>query len=396
VAERNRRAIAFAAFFAIVLTITVLCWLLVGVFVAGLLPGGWWTFWIAWAASIAPLGVIVRNMTSGGYPRAFVRVYAFRVFWYAQLLMLALAPIAAVVALVALPFGFGAQAGRYAVVTLAPLLVLFALWGYVGTRRLVVRELEFSPARMPRALDGLRIVQLSDLHVGPHTSRAHLARIAAATQAARPDIIAYTGDQVDDYPRDVEPLASALGHLSAPLGRFAIAGNHDVYAGWPDVERRLEAMGLTVLVNRAMPLERNGQHFWIAGTGDPAALQMPASDPNGHPARPDIAQTLRDVPAGAFCVVLAHNPALWPALAERGVPLTLSGHTHYGQFAIPSKNWSLASVFLELAMGVHERGNSILYINPGTNYWGIPLRVGALPEVTVVTLRSRDNGSARE
>ena len=86
--------------------------------------------------------------------------------------------------------------------------------------------------------------------------------------------------------------------------------------------------------------------------------------------------------------MLAHNPALWPALARGGVTLTLSGHTHHGQLSIPRLGWSLASPFLELAMGVHRAGDSLLYIHPGTNFWGIPFRIGALPEVAVLTLRA--------
>jgi predicted MPP superfamily phosphohydrolase len=86
-------------------------------------------------------------------------------------------------------------------------------------------------------------------------------------------------------------------------------------------------------------------------------------------------------------IALAHNPALWPQLADAGVELTLSGHTHWGQFAIPRLRWSLASVFLEHAMGAYARGNSLLYITPGTGVWGLPLRVGATCEVAFVTLR---------
>jgi hypothetical protein len=86
-------------------------------------------------------------------------------------------------------------------------------------------------------------------------------------------------------------------------------------------------------------------------------------------------------------IVLAHNPALWPSLAQRGARLTLSGHTHHGQLSIPSLGWSLASPFLEHAMGVHRDGDALLYIAPGTNFWGIPFRLGAYPEVTVLTLR---------
>jgi len=282
-----------------------------------------------------------------------------------------------------LPFGLGEETGRVVVLGFGAVMILLGLWGYVGSRRLVVKDVELSPRGMPAGLDGLRIVQLSDLHVGPHTPRSHLARIARATTEAQPHIIAYTGDQVDDYPHDVDDLGEAFGQLRAPLGTFAIAGNHDVYAGWSDVRKGLEALGMRPLVNEALKLTHNGVDFWLAGTGDPAGLQVPGSESAG----PDVARTLADVPAGAFTVVLAHNPALFKYLFPRGVGVVLSGHTHHGQFSIPSRNWSLASVFLEFAMGTYERNGSLLYVSPGANYWGIPFRIGSLPEVSVITLR---------
>lgn len=220
--------------------------------------------------------------------------------------------------------------------------------------------------------------------MGPHTSRRHLARIAEAVRNAGPELIVLTGDQVDDAAQDVEPLGRALGDLSAPLGVVAVAGNHDVYAGWAAVRRGMEDLGWRVLVNEAVPLEHGGACFWVAGIGDPAGNRGP-TDPDASVA-PDVNRTLAAVPEGAFTLALAHNPALWPALAGRGVPLTLSGHTHYGQVAVPQRGWSLASVFLEHAMGLYRQGKSVLYINPGTNFWGIPFRIGTLPEVTVVTL----------
>ena len=231
-------------------------------------------------------------------------------------------------------------------------------------------------------------MQISDLHVGPHTPRRYLAAVARAVRDARPDLIAITGDQVDDYARDGAHFAEAFAGLSAPLGVFAIPGNHDVYAGWSAVRAGLEAMGITVLVNDALQLARGEGRFWLAGTGDPAG--------RGGEAAPDLARTLAPVPEGAFTIVLAHNPALWPALARSGVHLTLSGHTHHGQLSIPRLGWSLASPFLEHAMGTHRLGESLLYVNPGTNYWGLPFRIGALPEVTVLTLgRGRDAGIER-
>ena len=239
-------------------------------------------------------------------------------------------------------------------------------------------------------------MQLSDLHIGPHLPAAKLERIVATVNGLSPDIIAVTGDLVDDHAEDTERYADALGALDAPLGVYVIAGNHDVYAGWNDVAQRLKKrLGSHVLVNQSRTVTRGGATLAIAGTGDPAAGNDAA---NGGV---DISATLEQVPAGVPVLALAHNPALWPALAKRGVSLTLSGHTHWGQLALPKIGWSMASPFLEHAMGGYEEGNSLLYINPGTGYWGLPFRLGAWSEITQVTLRTAsvariDVGPARD
>ena len=108
-------------------------------------------------------------------------------------------------------------------------------------------------------------------------------------------------------------------------------------------------MGVTVLVNESQPLTRGGERFWIAGTGDPAGTGRPRGA--GGEAGPDITRTLSRIPAGAFTIALAHNPHSGRSWQNAG-RLTLSGHTHYGQFSIPALGWSLASAFLDLAMGV--------------------------------------------
>jgi len=192
-----------------------------------------------------------------------------------------------------------------------------------------------------------------------------------------------TGDLVDDRPEDVTAYASALGELEAPLGVFMIPGNHDVYAGWDAVEHRLRRdVRARLLLNETHVIRRGAATLALAGTGDPAGGRRGQSR-----AAPDVEMTLAGVPNGATVVAFAHNPALWPALTARGVSLTLSGHTHWGQFALPRLGWSLASPFLQHAMGAYRERDSLLYISPGTGYWGIPFRLGALPEVTVVRLR---------
>jgi predicted MPP superfamily phosphohydrolase len=338
--------------------------------------------------------VLIRGFTRQRYRSAFTRLWILRPFWYAQLLLPLLAISGLVGTIGGLAFGVAGRTGRISMAVAATVLVTIGLWGYIGARRLVVRSLDLAFDALPAGLDGMRIVQLSDLHVGPHTSRRHLGRIAAAVRDARPDLIAITGDQVDDYAGDVDDFVAAFGALSAPHGVFAIAGNHDVYAGWDAVRRGLETSGFTVLVNDAVPLERNGARFWVAGTGDPAGGSWRRGSASG--VGPDIDRAIGRVKSDDFVIALAHNPVLWPALAKRGVDLTLSGHTHHGQFSIPSIGWSLASPFLEHAMGTHRDGGSVLYINPGTNYWGVPFRIGALPEVTVITLRRGTAAAGRE
>lgn len=360
-------------------------WLLLGLVLAPALPGGWLTLLLAAVVFAGVPLQFLRRALSGAYPSAAIRLLVFRPFWYVQLAVPLMATAGVIAFAAGAPFGVARRSGQIAELGVAGVIAVGALAGYAGSRRLRVAQLEARMADLPPGLEGMRIAQVSDLHVGPHTSHRYLQRVADAVEEAAPELIAITGDQVDDYALDIEHFARAFSTLSAPLGVFAIPGNHDVYAGWPQVRAGLETMGATVLVNDARLLARGGDRFWIAGTGDPAGIGRPHGA--GGEAAPDIARTLSRIPAGAFTLALAHNPALWPQLAERGVRLTLSGHTHYGQFSIPPLGWSLASAFLDLAMGAHRVGRSLLYISPGTNYWGLPIRIGALPEVTVVTLR---------
>lgn len=382
--RRSRRS--FGGVVRVLVVWTTGWWVLLGLVVHPWVPGGWITLAAATAiALLAPLGLFRRAMTGRLYPGALVRILVFRPFWYLQLLVPILATAGLLGALAGVAFGAPGPAGRYAVAVTAALMGLVGLAGWVGSRLLVTRRVEAVFPDLPPGLDGLTIAQLSDLHVGPHTSRRHLARVVAAIAKAAPDLVVFTGDQVDDYARDTEPFARAFAGLEAPLGVFAVAGNHDVYAGWPAVRRGLEAAGQRVLVNEAAELRRAGASLWLAGTGDPAARGFPGGA--GAVAAPDLDRTLAAVPEGAFVVVLAHNPVLWSALADRHVDLTLSGHTHHGQLSVPVLSWSLASVFLEHAMGAYQSGRSLLYINPGTNYWGLPFRIGALPEVTLIELK---------
>ena len=341
--------------------------------------------------STIPLVLYIRWRGWPFYPTAAFRLFVVRPILYANLML----PLVAAAALLGLIGGAlaGSPLGvaRVVAAAVAALIGVVLLAGYFGSKRLVVRHVDIDVPGLDPAFDNLRIVQLSDLHVGPHTSRRFLERVVASTKVLAPDLIAVTGDLIDDRAEDVAIYAKMLGALEAPLGVFMIPGNHDVYAGWDDVERRLRTAKLgTVLVNDTHIVHRGRAAIALVGTGDPAGGRRGTSR-----AAPDIERALARVPAHATVVAFAHNPALWPALASRGVTLTLSGHTHWGQLALPRLGWSMASPFLQYAMGAHLERDSMLYISPGTGYWGIPFRIGASHEVTLVTLRRADSAAAR-
>jgi predicted MPP superfamily phosphohydrolase len=333
--------------------------------------------------SMLPLMVFALFRGWPFYPGAAFRLLVVRPFWYTQLLLPLVSGAGLLGILLGAPFRSALLVGRsLAAVMLLAATVLLVL-GYLGTRRLVVRRVDADVPGLPAEFEGLRIVQLSDLHIGPHSNRRFLGRVVDAVRSLDPEIIAVTGDLVDDRAEDVAAYARALGSLAAPLGVYMIPGNHDVYAGWEEVEHSLRSARLgTVLVNEVELLHRGDATLALVGTGDPAGGPRGTSR-----AAPDVDTALAHVPEDATVIAFAHNPALWPSLAARGVALTLSGHTHWGQFALPKLGWSLASPFLEHAMGAHTERDSLLYISPGTGYWGIPFRLGASPEVTLVTLR---------
>ena len=359
------------------------CWLTIGVLANGLFPHAILVVVALAIYTTLPLLVFIRWRGWPFYPNAAFRLLVVRPFWYTQVMLPLIGVGAAAGVLVGAAFGFPLIGGRIAAAIVIAIVGSLLLAGYLGSKSLVVREVDASIPGLPVEFDGLSIAQVSDLHVGPHTSRRFLNRVVRAVRELTPDVIAVTGDLVDDRAEDVATYAEALGELDAPLGVFMIAGNHDVYAGWDSVEHRLRKdVPARLLLNEAHIIRRGDATLVLAGTGDPAGGRRGQSR-----AAPDVERTLAGAPNGATIVALAHNPALWPALAQRGVALTLSGHTHWGQLAMPSLGWSLASPFLKHAMGAYRDNDALLYINPGTGYWGIPFRLGALPEVTLVRLR---------
>jgi uncharacterized protein len=302
------------------------------------------------------------------HPKSRLYLYAglwpFFAWWVACLVFAALAPIALFVAWAAgLPYdGALAAAGSVA---------LFG--GVLATRRqprLVERELYIDA--LPDALDGYRIGQISDIHCGSYVPAERVARGVERLNATRPDLIAVTGDLISTGDHHVEAVARVLGGLRARDGVFACMGNHDYFTG-ADVAAALERNGITVLRNRGQLV---GEIF-VAGADDTWSR------------RDDVRAALAERPAGRFALLLAHDPNLFPQAVSQGVDLTLSGHTHGGQLAVPylTRWFSLARVVTAFAAGLYRIGNSLLYVNVGAGTTGPPVRLGARAELTLLVLK---------
>ncbi|HJV80926.1 metallophosphoesterase [Noviherbaspirillum sp.] len=228
------------------------------------------------------------------------------------------------------------------------------------------------------ALNGLRIVQISDLHVGPTIGERYVKRVVQMSNELNADLIVLTGDIVDGPVSRLARHVAPLGELRARHGSFFILGNHDCYAGAQAWTTHFRSLGMQVLLNEYRIFTRDGAKFVVGGVVDPA---LSLTDPEQKP-RPDLAAAPQ---AGrALRILLAHNPSLASLAQEAGFDLQLSGHTHAGQF-FP---WTIAVrlVHAPHVAGLSRLGSMWVYVNAGTGTWGPPVRFGTEPELTLLQL----------
>ena len=224
-------------------------------------------------------------------------------------------------------------------------------------------------------LEGLRIAQISDLHVGRSIRRAYVERVVERAQALAPDLVALTGDMVDGSVQRLEAEIAPLASLMESGKCFFVLGNHDCYSGARDWIAHFRRMGARVLLNEHTIFSKGAAALLIGGVVDPAYRD----------ARPEI--SLEGAPKADFRLLLAHNPKLAPLGARAGFDLQLSGHTHAGQF-FP---WTLAVrlVHAPHVAGLTREGSMWVYVSAGTGSWGPPVRFGTSPEITLIKLSSR-------
>ena len=269
----------------------------------------------------------------------------------------------------------------------ATLVAVFAIGaGTVAVRSALaqvrVRRLRVRLDRLPRVHNGLSVVQLTDIHVGPTIGRAFVEDIVRRTNALAPDIVAITGDLVDGSVADLRDAVAPLADLRARHGVFFVTGNHEYFSGAEEWVRELARIGIRVLRNERVLIGEGADSFDLAGVDDRSALRHGGMSPADAMAR---ALAGRD-PAREL-VLLAHQPrSLFDADAF-DVGLQLSGHTHAGQ--IWPFNY-LVRLQQPFVAGLHQRGRSQIYVSSGTGYWGPPMRLGTAAEITHVTLVGPD------
>jgi predicted MPP superfamily phosphohydrolase len=291
-----------------------------------------------------------------------------------------LATLLALVAGQIAPASLLTRAGLGRVCLLGYVLALaVALWGVVVRRRWVrVTRIEVVLPRLDPAFDGYRVAQLSDLHIGSSCPKERAAGWVRRVNALAVDAVVLTGDYVTTGVRFHHDIASTLAPLRATDGVFAIMGNHDYFGDGEPLLGLLRAAGIRVLQNEHAVVERGAARLVIAGVDD------------RYTERTDVERALRGVDAQLPLVALAHDPRAFPELAARGAGLTLSGHTHWGQLALPfaAARFNLARLLARFSAGSYHQGEALLYVSSGLGTTGVPVRLGAAPEIVVFRLRA--------
>ena len=250
----------------------------------------------------------------------------------------------------------------------------------------VITRMELAFPDLPPGLDGLKLVQLSDLHIGPMLGPRTVARWRVFTDREAPDLLLVTGDLVDSLPSELAPFIEFFGHFPAPLGCFAILGNHDYFTDPRPIWKDLEAAGFRCLENANTLVERNGALLAVIGISDPMARNGRFRGIHfGDGPKPEIAAN--GIPDRAWRLCLSHRPSNWDLAVRTGSKLTLSGHTHGGQVNI-IPGVSSARMLGPYTRGLFEENGFKLYVSCGLGVVGIPMRLGAPPEIVVITLRT--------
>jgi predicted MPP superfamily phosphohydrolase len=271
------------------------------------------------------------------------------------------------------------------------------IWGMIdGAYRYKVHKVNLNFENLPSAFNGLKIVQISDLHTGSFMGTDHLTKAVDLILEQKPDIIFFTGDLVNDLHTEALEFENTLNRIKAPLGVYSILGNHDYgdYYKWASIEDKISnleklkafhgELGWKLLLNQHTYIEKDGQQIGLIGVENWSARRMFTQYGNMTAAT----YAMKPAPVN---ILLSHDPSHWNAEVTKKYPfvdLTLSGHTHGFQFGIeiPGFKWSPVQYMYKQWADLYKENNQYLYVNRGLGFLGYPGRVGILPEITVFTL----------
>lgn len=350
--------------------------LLVAAHVSGMAPAGAWSA-LAVLALLPMLPILTRG---GGTP-----LHRDLAHWVGYVTLALFTMLLVLVAFTDL-LRLGFELARSAVATFPSFNVVLTSFAALGGATFLTvvgaaqahcpatRRVKVPIEGLPDDLDGYRIVQWSDVHLGPTIRRRFMQALVDRTNALAPDAVAITGDFVDAAFDGVRPQLEPVRDLAPRDGVYYVTGNHEYYWNAPAWLPELETFGIRVLQNEHRSVTRGGAQLVFAGVTDPVGR-------GAH--RQDMAAALAGVPAEATTVLLSHRPQMAEEASGRGVDLQLSGHTHGGQF-FPFNlviRW-----FQPIVAGLHRVGATWLYVSRGTGYWGPPSRLGVGSELTLIEL----------
>ena len=270
-------------------------------------------------------------------------------------------------------------------------------WGAVVTPgKVEVKEVELYFDRLPDAFDGYRIVQWSDAHLGTYNGRrAIVERQIRTINDLKPDMICFTGDLVSRKTDEALPYSDLLASLHAPDGVFSVLGNHDYdnYVQWDDENSKIIDLKALCSLQETSGWRLLNDDYAIVKRGDDQIVVIGTENYGDHPfeKRGNLARAYSGLNDGNFKILLQHNPYAWRAntLPNSNIDLMLAGHTHAWQLMLKCGDWqwSPASMRYPEWGGLYREGNRQLYVNIGTGMVGTPMRIGATPEITVITLK---------
>ena len=281
------------------------------------------------------------------------------------------------------------KAFRWGLLSLAVPPAVIGYGTLVERNRFEIKEIEIEFDNLPESFDGYRIVHLSDLHARSFSKRTDkIEKAVRKINSLKPDLIAFTGDLITLTPDEIDCIASSLGALEASDGVVSVLGNHD-YGTYADTSGvllqglidREAALGWNLLLNEHKVLRRDVDSIVVVGVENTSSSHF-------FPSNGDLNKAAAGT-EGAFRIVLTHDPMHWESeILGQDYALTLSGHTHAMQLSL--FGWSPSSLVFRHSDGLYTEGAQHLYVNAGLGETIFPARIGARPEITLITLRRRN------